>query len=226
MEIKNIFFDYGGTIDSDGIHWRERFYKLYLKAGIKIDYDEFSKAFFDSDDNLAKRHNLKKTGFKETISYQVNDVFRYLKIKDSKKKKEIIENFIEDSIEKINSNKKIFETLLDKGIKLGIISNFYGNLNNVLKSLGILNYFSFVADSGKIGVIKPDKAIFIAALKGLNAEIEDSAMVGDALHRDIKGAHNIGMRHFYLTSKKGEEIKKCCKKMFVIGKLKDILNYV
>jgi putative hydrolase of the HAD superfamily len=36
MNIKYIFFDYGGTIDSNGRHWRERFYDIYKKNGIEI----------------------------------------------------------------------------------------------------------------------------------------------------------------------------------------------
>lgn len=49
-------------------------------------------------------------------------------------------------------------------------------------------------------------------------------MVGDAIHRDIKGAHDLNMYHFYLTN--DNNIKKCCDKMFIINSLKDLLNYV
>ncbi|MGC8727844.1 MAG: HAD family hydrolase [Elusimicrobiales bacterium] len=226
MNIKYIFFDYGGTIDSNGRHWRERFYDIYKKNGIEISYEDFSKAFFDSDDNLPLRHNLKDKGFEETVILQVKDVFNYLKINDEKKISEIAQTFINESKKQINENIKVFNELKKKGIKLAIISNFYGNLNSVLYSLGILNYFDSVADSGVIGHIKPEKEIFDWALKSLNAKTESSAMVGDAAHRDIKGAHDIGMIHFYLTSKKENEIKKCCEKLIIIKELKDLIGYV
>ncbi len=223
MEIRFIFFDYGGTIDSNGVHWRKRFYNIYLENGINISYDDFSKAFFDSDDNLPYRHDLKGKGFEETIYLQVRDVFKYLKVDNEKKFQAITSRFIADTKKNIEINREVFKILKGKGIKLGIISNFYGNLENVLKSLKIRDYFDAVADSGVIGHIKPEKEIFLWALNKLNAKLKFSAMVGDSWYRDIKGAHNIGMWHFYLSN---EEKNKCCKKLIRIKTLKEILNYI
>lgn len=223
MKLKFIFFDYGGTIDSDGVHWRKRFYELYLKNGINISYDDFSKAFFDSDDNLPRRHNLKGLGLYETVKLEVSDVFKYLKIKDIELEKKIVDEFINDSKKYIMMNLNLFKNLKEKGIKLGIISNFYGNLESVLKSIDILHFFDVVADSGVVGHIKPDKEIFEWALKKINASPELSAMVGDALHRDIKGAHNIGIYHFYISN---EESPKCCEKFIQIKNIREIIKYV
>lgn len=224
MEIKYLFFDYGGTIDCDGLSWRERFYKLYRDENIDISYEEFSKAFFDSDDNLFIRHNIKDAGFVETIYFQVNDVFKYLKISDDKKVSKIAERFISDSIKQINKNIEVFEILKSRGIKLGIISNFYGNLTKVLESLNIRKYFEVVADSQALGYTKPDIRIFEWAIEKMKAEKEKTAMVGDALHRDVKGACDTGIYHFYLT-RRYEAINKCCDKLIIINSLKEILNF-
>ena len=226
IQIKNIFFDYGGTIDSNGIHWRKRFYDLYIKNGIEISYDDFSKAFFDSDDNLSLRHNLKGCGINETVIFNVNDVFKYLRINDDLKARRIAEEFISDTKKSISNNISVFKGLKEKGIKLGVISNFYGNLRDVLSSLDILKYFDTVADSSVIGHIKPDKEIFLWALNSIDAKPEESAMVGDAMHRDILGAHNLGMYHFYLTQDNTNSIKKCCDKFFTIRNLTELFDYV
>lgn len=224
MKIKTIFFDFGGTLDSDGIHWRKRFYDIYTRNGINMDYDSFSNAFFDSDDNLHIRHNLKGIGFDETIKLQVKDVLNYLKINNEEIEKKISDEFIQSSRKKIDENRKILEVLKSKGHTLAIISNFYGNLDSVIRSLGIDKYFSFIADSGVIGHTKPDKEIFLAAINNTNADINISAMVGDTIDRDIKGAHNIGIYHFYLTN--DNNVDKCCNRMFIINSLKDLLDYV
>ena len=224
MKLKFIFFDFGGTLDFDGIHWRKRFYDIYLKNGINLTYDEFSKAFFDCDDNLPFRHNLKNLGFDETVYLQVSDVFKYLKIDDEKKLQLIADEFITQSKKYIERNKKILEKLKEKQIKLGIISNFYGNLDSVLKSLDIYDYFDVVADSGVVGYTKPSKEIFDYAFSKINAIKELSAMVGDSFERDIKSSHNYGIYHFYLTHQPPTE--KCCRKLYIIQKTTDILNYV
>lgn len=225
MDLKYIFFDFGGTIDSNGIHWRKRFYEIYREAGINLDYETFSKAFFDSDDNLNTRHDLKNLGYKETVYLQVKDVFKYLNIKNEKLEKNIADKFINDAVNHIEKNvKPILNNLISKKIKLGIISNFYGNLTSVIKSLNLNEFFDVIADSTVIGHIKPNREIFEWAFKKINADTEKSAMVGDAYHRDISGAHNIGIYHFYLTQNNDKKI--CCDKMFVINRLGDLLNYV
>ena len=51
-DIHAIFFDYGGTLDADGIAWKERFYPLYLRHGISVSKEKFSSAFYCADDSL------------------------------------------------------------------------------------------------------------------------------------------------------------------------------
>lgn len=224
MQIKYIFFDFGGTIDSDGIHWRKRFYEIYKKNGIDITYDDFSKAFFDSDDNLHLRHTLKGKGFDETVQLQVNDVLKYLKLENEALAKKIADKFIEETKIKICENIPLFKYLKNKNIRLGIISNFYGNLNEVMKSLYIRDFFDVIADSGIVGETKPSPKIFRYALEKLNAEIEKSAIVGDAYHRDIIGAHNIGIYHFYISQEEKKE--RCCQKLFIIKNIRELIRYV
>lgn len=223
MDIKFIFFDFGGTLDDDGVCWRKRFYPIYLKNGFDISYDDFSKAFFNSDDNLAVRHRLKNLGFNETVLLQVKDVLDYLKVNDEKLVQKIANEFIDYSKKNINQNIPLLKYLLSKNIKLGIISNFYGNLESVLESLGIRKYFEVIADSGVIGEIKPSPIIFEYALNTIGAKPYNSAMVGDAHHRDIIGAHNMGMYHFYITN---ETPQKCCEKLYTIKNIRELIKYV
>ncbi len=224
MDIKFIFFDFGGTIDSDGLHWRKRAYPIYLKYGIDISYDEFSKAFFDSDDNLHIRHDLSKSGFEQTVLLQVSDLLKFINRYDPTLAQRIADEFITESKKKVEENTPLFRYLKSRGIRLGIISNFYGNLEIVLQSLCIRNYFDVVVDSQAIGHIKPSKEIFQHALSEMKAKADLSAMVGDSFHRDIVGAHNMNMYHFYI-SEEGYE-KKCCDKFFVIKNIRELIKYV
>ena len=59
------------------------------------------------------------------------------------------------------------ETLLERlqqSYHLGVVSNFTGNLELCLQELGLMKYFSVVADSGRVGVTKPDARLFQHAL--------------------------------------------------------------
>ncbi|UPT74075.1 MAG: HAD family hydrolase [Elusimicrobiota bacterium] len=78
--------------------------------------------------------------------------------------------------------------------RLGIVSNFYGNLDGILSAEGLRPLFSVVADSGVLGVTKPEAAIFLHAAKACAAEPAHCVMVGDSIKRDIAGAHGVGMK--------------------------------
>ncbi len=76
--------------------------------------------------------------------------------------------------------------------RLGVVSNFYGNLEAVCHSAGLASLFAVKADSHCVGADKPDPAIFRAALKTLRAMPETTAFVGDSLRRDREGARCAG----------------------------------
>ena len=39
--VKAILFDYGGTLDNDGIPWKDRFYPIYAAHGFSWTFEEF-----------------------------------------------------------------------------------------------------------------------------------------------------------------------------------------
>ena len=73
--LKAILFDFGGTLDCDGIPWKERFYPLYRDAGIDWDLSSFERFFYASDDSLTAE-KLDAVGYEATILEQVNRVLR------------------------------------------------------------------------------------------------------------------------------------------------------
>src|SRR6201996_2201252 len=63
--IKTLLFDFGGTLDSDGVAWKERFYAFYRSEGLDISAEAFAPAFYAADDALvgalAPTTSLEKT---------------------------------------------------------------------------------------------------------------------------------------------------------------------
>ena len=54
MEIKGIIFDYGGTLDSRGVHWSEVLWNGYQQAGVPIDKETFRNAYVEGERALAR----------------------------------------------------------------------------------------------------------------------------------------------------------------------------
>src|SRR5207302_1815059 len=71
--------------------------------------------------------------------------------------------------------------------QIGMISNWDHRLFSIVEQLGLAEYFKQVTASSAVGVAKPGKRIFEAALKALGAEAESSLQVGDSLMDDYLG---------------------------------------
>ena len=50
--VKTLLFDFGGTLDADGVAWKERFHALYRAEGLDLDGEAFAPAFYAADDPL------------------------------------------------------------------------------------------------------------------------------------------------------------------------------
>jgi HAD superfamily hydrolase (TIGR01549 family) len=79
------------------------------------------------------------------------------------------------------------------GLRLGIVSNSDGRVEEALVAAGLRPYFDVVVDSGVAGVEKPDPAIFRAALDALGVSPGEALYVGDLYEVDVLGANAAGM---------------------------------
>jgi HAD superfamily hydrolase (TIGR01549 family) len=86
------------------------------------------------------------------------------------------------------------------GLRLGIVSNSDGRVDQALSAAGLREYFDVVIDSSVFGTEKPDPAIFRAALDALEVAPEEALYVGDLYDVDIVGARAAGMEGVLLTS--------------------------
>lgn len=91
----------------------------------------------------------------------------------------------------------LLETLRDRGLKLGLVSNAIDPpelLHRDLEELGVAQRVDVAVFSSEVGRRKPDPAIFRAALDRLGVEPERALMVGDKVAVDIAGAKALGMK--------------------------------
>ncbi len=191
--MSSLLFDYGGTLDADGISWMERFRPLYKELGLDIQKDRFDRAFYDADDGLPLRHTLSGLDLESTVRLQTRDLLAGLAPEFLGRADEIAARFAAQSRRHCARLRPTLERLARKRT-LGIVSNFYGNLDDLLRAEGLRDLFGVVVDSGAIGAQKPDPAVFLHAARALDSRPQDCVMVGDSVARDIRGAAAAGMK--------------------------------
>ena len=85
------------------------------------------------------------------------------------------------------------------GLRLGVVSNSDGRVEEALVAAGIRDCFDVVIDSALVGVEKPDPAIFRAALAALGVAPADALYIGDLYEVDVVGARAAGMEAVLLV---------------------------
>jgi HAD superfamily hydrolase (TIGR01549 family) len=106
------------------------------------------------------------------------------------------------------------------GLRLGVVSNSDGRVEQALEAGGLREYFDVVVDSGLVGIEKPDPRIFQSALEMLGVRPEEALYVGDLYEVDILGARAAGIAAVLMV-RPGTEKKEGCP---TIESLEDLAN--
>lgn len=85
-----------------------------------------------------------------------------------------------------------------RGIQLGVISNFDSRLYPVLEALDLSAYFETITISTEVGAAKPSPLIFAAALEKHACPAVAAWHVGDSQTEDYEGARAAGLRGIWL----------------------------
>jgi len=217
--LRACLFDFGGTLDADGVTWQDRFYALYEKHGLRVDREVFRRAFYAADDSLTETQTIAGVGLKETLEIQGKRLWKALGLSaDKDRMRAIAADFLDGMQWYVERNRPLLVALKGR-YDLGIVSNFYGNLDRVFEDLGIRDLFPCIIDSSCEGVLKPDPRIFQAALDGMGIRPDEAVFVGDNPGRDMEGAKGVGMPHIWLAGKDPERAKPCCPGDLVIESL-------
>ncbi len=92
------------------------------------------------------------------------------------------------------------DRLRGAGLRLGVVSNSDGRVEEALRAAGIGDRFDVILDSALVGVEKPDPAIFRAALAALGVGPDEALYVGDLYDVDVVGARAAGMEAVLLVA--------------------------
>ena len=182
------------------MHWSPRYYAAYRQAGGTLDFAAFDPLFRASDEALARLPGVTRLGFRATVEAQVRVLAALLPDGARVDAGALADRFHGDAEAAVRRNVPTLERLA-RHYRLGIVSNFTGNLQPCLDELGLARLFAAVSDSGVVGWAKPDPRIFEHTLAALGAQADRGSawMVGDNFEADIRGAAGVGMRTCWIA---------------------------
>lgn len=88
---------------------------------------------------------------------------------------------------------EVLTHLKERGFELGVISNFDSRFFQVIRALGIHQFFDSVTISSLAGAVKPASKIFSNALAQHMLDPEEVLHVGDHRIEDFEGAQQAGL---------------------------------
>lgn len=201
--IKGILMDYGGTIDTNGLHWGTVLWKSYEQQGVVIEKALFSKAYAFGEKALAINPLVKSNHtFLDVLKLKIHQQFEFLHQQghpqDSSKIDEIAKACHDFARTTVEANKGVLEKLA-QAFPIVLVSNFYGNLNTVLSGFGIRDYFADVVESAVVRIRKPDPRIYRMGVDRLGLLPQECVVIGDSYNKDIIPAKEIGCNVVWLN---------------------------
>ncbi len=204
--IRAILFDMGGTLDGEGLHWLERFLALYRAYGIELPRDTIREAFDEAEGQAATDDEIATAGLTRMIERHVQWQLAHLGVTDARLESHLTSGFTGPVLEAVAANALLLATLVGRGFELGVVSNGCGNVEKLCADFGYTSFLSLVVDSRRVGLFKPDPAIFVYAAEKLGRDPGEILMVGDSFDRDIRPAKQTGMKTAWLE---GIEPREC-----------------
>lgn len=215
-----LLFDFGGTLDTVGCHWGKFLWHAYERNAIPVTEGQFRDAYVHAERTLGKQAIIQSTDtFLSMLTTKIRIEFDYLVRSgwiavNEDEAERMQRSLVKDVYERVKANLTVSRSVLTelrKEYRIGLVTNFYGNMSVVLDEFGLASLFDTVTESAVVGVRKPDPQIFRSAVKALDVETENVIVIGDSYSKDILPAHEIGCHTIWLKGEGwvSEELTTC-----------------
>jgi len=207
-KIRGFLFDYGGTIDSNGVHWAEIIWQAYQLEKVPVSKETFRNAYIYGERTLGKNPIIKPYHtfldmMRLKIDIQIEWLIAERQLPESENipvwKRGIAGFCYEYARSSVKKAYPIIERIAEN-FPLALVSNFYGNISTVLKDFQIDCFFPVIIESSVVGVRKPDPQIFRLGVKALQLSENATVVVGDSYEKDIVPAASVGCRTIWLKN--------------------------
>ena len=206
--LKGVIFDYGGTIDSRGVHWSEVIWDGYCDAHVAVTKEQFRECYVFAERELAKvRHILPHHNFHDLLLIKMRIELGYLAEQGLLNADSIEPLAAQTALycyraarSSVEEARPVLEALYAR-YPMVLVSNFYGNVESVLADFDLRRYFRDIIESAVVGVRKPDPKIFQLGVDALGLKPEEVLVIGDSYKKDIVPAESIGCHVAWIKGK-------------------------
>jgi len=196
MELKAVLFDLGGTlIQTPSIP--EIMQDMLEAKGISRSIEEIDKAREEADTHMGGYRDLPK--LREEFWIEWNS--KILEKLGIQREQETLATYIFESWWDYANARlypevmKVLQILRENGFKLGVVTNgLKSDIDKILPQVGLAGAFDIVVVIDSVGKMKPDKDIFLHALKKLSVQPHEAIFIGDRIEEDYNGAKNAGIK--------------------------------
>ena len=190
-------FDFGGTLDSDGLHWSTQLAASFAAAGLAFDRPDLDRAFLQADREIALDPRAAAMRLAAYAKEYALRMLAALNRPEPAAAEAIAQHFTKNVKAHLGRNAALLASLHPR-LRFGVVSNFTTNLPLLLQEAGLGKTIDALVCSAAEGVKKPDLAIFRLALDRLGVAAAEAAMVGDSLGNDIVPAKQLGLTTIWL----------------------------
>ena len=222
--IQAILFDFGGTLDGNGLHWRERAYRFIQSKFPHVSRGKFDEADRASVEKFVASGDGIRCNLKQTADAIFTRIYERLEL-DSGIRDAFLHDFCRDAEQWLHQN-RLWLTSLTSDYRLGVISNNFGNTKGWCDDYALSPLLDVIVDSTVIGIKKPDSGIFRAALTELDISAHESIYVGDTYLDDMVGAKSVGMWTAWLVGEQPDTRQESSAADYRLSRLQDLEQFL
>jgi len=219
-----IFFDVGYTIDypaSGDWMFTNRFYELAGERLKQCSETQIRKAREEGACFLNKDHLIR------TQEEEAEQFYQYYRIVSESLQMELTDNEITTIARDRTYNmdnyiiypdaKEVIQTL-SKTHRIGIISDTWPSIENQLRALDVLQFFSFATYSFSLGVFKPDRRMYLDALQKCGHDAKETVFIDDS-PCNLDGAVEIGITPILIAANPASDVDTQYRKIHSLSEL-------
>ena len=185
-------------------------WEKYVEFQVPVDNESFREAYVHGERTLARFPLVKPDhNFHDVLRIKTDIQINYLveqgKLNKQQAETEAYAVKVADAcyqyvLDVLQRTRPVVKQLAEH-YKLVLVSNFYGNIQTILKDFGLFDFFSDIVESSVVGVRKPDPAIYRLGVEAMGLPAANVLVVGDSFSKDVVPAKTVGCKVAWL---KGE----------------------